>query len=75
MPGRIEVAPCVKCGAMTAATSGESGDQFYCHHCRLEFAQTDDGDLGYGRPSKRLERCERKAHRKNLAALYPKEAT
>ena len=73
--GRIEVAPCVKCRAMTTATSGENGDQFYCHHCRLEFAQTDDGDVGYGRPSKRLERRERKAHRKNLAALYPKEAT
>lgn len=36
------------------------GDKhFYCSKCGREFDGIDDGDVTYGRPSKRLEREER----------------
>ena len=39
--------------------SGTSYRAWYCGRCGKEFEPEDDGDIGYGRPSKRLERKER----------------
>ena len=33
---------------------------FYCRKCCREFDDSEDGTIGYGRPSKRLEQEERK---------------
>jgi transposase-like protein len=33
---------------------------FYCANCAREFDDSDDGDIGYGSPSRRIEREERK---------------
>lgn len=32
---------------------------WYCNHCRATFDGVDDGDVGYGPPSRRIERQER----------------
>lgn len=37
---------------------------WYCGKCRREFEPEDDGDLGYGRPERRLERQEREAEQR-----------
>lgn len=34
--------------------------RLYCGKCKREFEDVNDGDIGYGRPSKRMEREERK---------------
>jgi len=52
---------CPLCGTMSRTTS-HGKDRWYCHHCRMEF-EPDDGDIGYGRPEKRLEREERRTER------------
>lgn len=49
---------CPKCGR-TTSTPGDRQHVWYCHHCRAYFEDVDDGDVGYGRPEKRLERAER----------------
>ena len=33
---------------------------FTCLGCKMDFDGEDDGDVGYGRPSKRMERGERR---------------
>lgn len=38
---------------------------WYCHVCRMAFEAIDDGDVGYGRPSRRLEREERRREKKS----------
>ena len=57
--GESETARCPSCGHGTATKSGSTARAWYCHECRLEFEPEDDGDIGYGRPEKRLEREER----------------
>lgn len=32
---------------------------WWCHDCKRTFDGIDDGDIGYGRPDKRIERQER----------------
>ena len=41
-------------------TSGTNLHAFYCGRCGREFEDVDDGDVGYGRPEKRMEREERR---------------
>jgi len=48
---------CPKCGRKSYL-SGSGSHCWYCHYCQMEFEDIDDGDLGYGQPSKRLERQE-----------------
>ena len=57
---QIGTARCPRCHTITATTSGTTDRAWYCHECRMEFEPDDDGDIGYGRPSKRLEREERR---------------
>jgi len=40
---------------------------FYCNKCKREFDGEDDGDVTYGRPSKRLEREERRREHETKA--------
>lgn len=51
-------AHCPKCRRPSHAPSAANPHAWYCHHCRMEFEAGDDGDIAYGRPSKRLEREE-----------------
>lgn len=51
-------ARCPKCGRPTS-TPAVGRDRRYCHFCRMEF----ESEIGYGLPSKRLEREER--HKQN----------
>jgi transposase-like protein len=55
----IDTARCPRCHRVSHSPS-QGKDRWYCHHCKLEFESTDDGDVGYGRPEKRLEGEERK---------------
>jgi len=50
-------ARCPKCGRRST-TASAGNHRWYCHHCRMEFEDQDDGDITYGRPEKRLERDE-----------------
>lgn len=54
---------CLWCG--TNKHVAEVGPHhFYCGKCKREFDDVDDGDIGYGRPSKRKEYQERSQERK-----------
>ena len=53
-------AKCPKCGH-TTHTPSFGKDRWYCHDCQMEFESEDDGDVGYGSPSRRLERQERQS--------------
>lgn len=55
---------CPKCGTPKHVQDGSQLKTFYCRKCGIEFEADDDGDIGYGRPSKRIEREERQAQRK-----------
>lgn len=57
MASELKVAKCPRCRHATA-TDTPAG--WYCHHCKMEFAEDDDGTTGYGDPSRFLERKERK---------------
>ena len=48
---------CPKCGKRNVRPSGDRN--WFCGECRMEFDPTDDGEVGYGSPSRRLEREER----------------
>lgn len=50
---------CPKCGRPSRTPHGDHAREFYCHSCRMSFEDADDGDIGYGRPEKRIERSER----------------
>lgn len=51
---------CPWCGtAKSVSASGTNPHAFYCGRCSREFEDIDDGDVGYGRPEKRLERKEK----------------
>ena len=52
-------AKCPKCGRKTATPWGD-GDDFYCHRCKMAFSPIDDGEVGYGPPSRRVERKEQR---------------
>ena len=57
-------ARCPRCHRPTDTPGGSTLRAFYCHHCQMEFEPEDDGDVGYGSPSRRLEREERRAQTK-----------
>ncbi len=48
---------CPRCRSSRMRKLGEK--HYFCVECRAESDGIDDGDVGYGRPSKRLERQER----------------
>lgn len=48
---------CPQCNQQSAHPSGRN---YYCSNCRQEFDPTDDSDIGYGPPSRRIEREERR---------------
>jgi tRNA(Ile2) C34 agmatinyltransferase TiaS len=54
---------CPRCKRPTATTAAGK-NRCCCHHCRMEFESEDDGDVGYGSPSRRLEREERRRVRR-----------
>lgn len=49
-------------------TSGTSYRAWYCGRCQREFEAEDDGTIGYGPPSRRIEREERQAAKAAEAA-------
>jgi transposase-like protein len=51
---------CPLCKRRSHTKSARNAHTFYCHHCLKEFEDLDDGDVCYGRPSRRLEREERR---------------
>ena len=56
------IARCPRCGRQTH-TAGDQPHVWYCHQCGMYFDDSEDGDVGYGRPEKRLEREERAKER------------
>ena len=53
----------------TAAQVYEHGDrEFWCRRCNRIFDGIDDGDVGYGGPSRRMEREERRQQRTKARA-------
>lgn len=56
-------ARCPKCNRRTVTTASGK-NRWYCHGCKMEFEDEDDGTIGYGSPSRRLEREERRAARR-----------
>jgi len=57
------VGTCPRCGQPTASAAAGMA-RFYCHRCRQEFEAIDDGDVGYGDPSRRMQRAERQQPRR-----------
>lgn len=53
---------CPRCNT-PSETETNRPHAYYCHRCQMEFEAIDDSDIGYGRPSKRLERKERQRER------------
>jgi tRNA(Ile2) C34 agmatinyltransferase TiaS len=54
------IPPCPKCGSNKHAyPDGERN--FWCTSCKVCYDGIDDGEIGYGRPSKRMEREEARA--------------
>lgn len=63
-----DTARCPRCGRRTATPSAANPHAWFCHHCTMEFEDVDDGDVGYGRPEKRIEREERVRERQHTRA-------
>ena len=53
-----DIAKCPQCGRLTATPHNATPRAWWCHTCKMVFEDVDDGDIGYGRPSRRLERQE-----------------
>ncbi|MBN2133636.1 MAG: hypothetical protein JW741_29310 [Sedimentisphaerales bacterium] len=62
----VDGALCPRCGHRTVTTSGANDHAWYCHDCRMEFEDVDDGDVGYGPPDRRLRREERRGRYPSL---------
>ena len=58
------VPPCPWCHTDKHVQPAGQLRTFYCRKCCREFDDSDDGTVGYGRPSKRLEREENMRQRK-----------
>jgi hypothetical protein len=56
-----------RCPRCNRRGSTNEGTICYCHHCKMQFDSQDDGTVGYGDPSRRIEREERQAARKRIA--------
>jgi transposase-like protein len=61
------MASCPRCGRN--AKHPVRPHVFRCKTCRMDFEDTDDGTVTYGRPSKRMEKAEDRAFREELAKL------
>jgi len=59
----VTEAHCPRCNRPTAAPSAANPHAWYCHECKVEFEDVEDGIIGYGPPSKRLEREEKRQQR------------
>jgi phage FluMu protein Com len=55
----MKSARCPRCRTVSTTTSSGK-ERYYCRECRMEFEAINDGDIGYGRPERRLERQERR---------------
>jgi len=57
---------CPRCGTDKCVHASNANlKAFYCRRCKCEFEANDsDGDIGYGRPSKRMEREERRREKR-----------
>lgn len=56
-------ARCPRCHHLTTTPSAANLHAFYCHDCKIEFEDEDDGTIGYGNPERFAERNER--HQQN----------
>lgn len=56
-------AKCPRC-RRESTTATDSPHAFYCHWCKMEFDDEDDGTIGYGNPERFAERNERHQQRR-----------
>jgi transposase-like protein len=58
-----EVPRCPWCKTAKHVQEAEQIRVFFCRKCRREFDNSEDGTIGYGSPSRRMEREERQGRR------------
>jgi hypothetical protein len=56
---------CPWCNTARHVQEGSMQKTFYCRNCWREFEAGEDGDVGYGRPDRRLIRQENGSKKKN----------
>lgn len=59
------IPPCPWCHSSASVQPAGGLRTFYCRRCQREFDDTDDGEIGYGRPEKYAMRKESRQARKS----------
>ena len=53
-------AHCPKCGKASITTSSVNTHAYYCHTCKMEFEDSDDGEVTYGNPARIASHIEQR---------------